>query len=325
MYPDHLEAYDDAGVACDRLGRGDEAIEWMEKKRKQLDTADANDPKIRDHRYRYLANIGTFWAHRWFRAGADRSKISEMETARDYIKKAIELNPNAHFGREKYQLMVMEWVISGPKVEQKGVFDLPDFLGLNFSHGPTKQYTQTELDDAIQGLSGLIVLGDAWNSVDVFLALALALDRREKSGPAYLAYLRCQELIDQGRKSIVAGAGTGEELKKRLPRIPFFRKREEQELNEFRQSYRTLRDEADRWQAKRTDYMTERLTQGSHPDTDSAFWSGYVDPGPPKIAEPILPRGRSGIVAIIGGLTLTVLLFGFLLWKVLRRVRAKAV
>src|SRR5262245_54257239 len=32
-HPDDLEAYDDAGVACDRLGLGDEAIGWMEKKR----------------------------------------------------------------------------------------------------------------------------------------------------------------------------------------------------------------------------------------------------------------------------------------------------
>ena len=31
--------YDDAGVACDRLGRGDEAISWMERKRGTGDMA----------------------------------------------------------------------------------------------------------------------------------------------------------------------------------------------------------------------------------------------------------------------------------------------
>jgi hypothetical protein len=30
---DDLAAYDDAGVACDRLGLGDEAISWMDRKR----------------------------------------------------------------------------------------------------------------------------------------------------------------------------------------------------------------------------------------------------------------------------------------------------
>ena len=36
-HPDDLDAYDDAGVACDRLGRGDVAIAWMEKKRARLE------------------------------------------------------------------------------------------------------------------------------------------------------------------------------------------------------------------------------------------------------------------------------------------------
>jgi hypothetical protein len=38
---DDLEAYDDAGVACDRLGRGDEAIVWVERKRARLDAIEA--------------------------------------------------------------------------------------------------------------------------------------------------------------------------------------------------------------------------------------------------------------------------------------------
>src|ERR1700712_637402 len=36
-HPDDLAAYDDAGVACDRLGLGDEAVSWMEKKKARLD------------------------------------------------------------------------------------------------------------------------------------------------------------------------------------------------------------------------------------------------------------------------------------------------
>src|SRR5207302_2021587 len=77
--PVNLDAYDDAGVACDRLGRDDEAIQWMEKKRAQLDKGAGTPDARREHRYRYLANVGTFWAHRWFRKGADRKKIKELE------------------------------------------------------------------------------------------------------------------------------------------------------------------------------------------------------------------------------------------------------
>ena len=66
--PDDFLAYDDAGVACDRLGRDDEAIAWMEKKAKRLDAAEADRGEaheLDEHRYRYLANVGTFWVHRW--------------------------------------------------------------------------------------------------------------------------------------------------------------------------------------------------------------------------------------------------------------------
>src|SRR5262249_11874333 len=150
---------------------------------------------------------------RWFRAGADRDKIDQLKTGRDFIKQAIELNPNAHFGREKYQLMVMEWVISGPSMNGKSY--LPNLLGSNASHHPEDDpKARQDLEDAIKGLSGLIVLGDAWQSFDVFYALALALNASAKSGPAYLAYLRCLELIDQGRGSIVQGSEKGEALKK---------------------------------------------------------------------------------------------------------------
>lgn len=32
--------------------------------------------------------------------------------------------------------------------------------------------------------------------------------------------------------------------------------------------------------------MTVRMTAGRHPDTDSTFWSGYHDDGPPHLSNP---------------------------------------
>ncbi|HEY0072633.1 MAG TPA: hypothetical protein VGB77_00935, partial [Abditibacteriaceae bacterium] len=77
--PQKLELYDDAGVACDRLHKGNQAIAWMAKKRAQLKPY----PQDKEHWYRYHANLGTFQAHRWLRGGADRKKLHEMKTARD--------------------------------------------------------------------------------------------------------------------------------------------------------------------------------------------------------------------------------------------------
>ena len=59
--PDDLTAYDDAGVACDRLDRDDEAIGWMDRKRQRLEALEAQGKPDNEHRYRYLANVGTFW------------------------------------------------------------------------------------------------------------------------------------------------------------------------------------------------------------------------------------------------------------------------
>ena len=77
-------------------------------------------PRCKEQRYRYHANLGTFLVHRWARQGADRAKIDEVKAARDEIAKALEINPNAHFGREKYQLRALDWIIDPPKVEGLG-------------------------------------------------------------------------------------------------------------------------------------------------------------------------------------------------------------
>ncbi len=87
--PDSLSLYDDLAVAYSKLGQEQKALEIM---RSQL----SKDP----NRYETLANIGTFLLH-----------LGKIEEGIQYIKKAIEINPNAHFGREKYQLLLAEYIL----------------------------------------------------------------------------------------------------------------------------------------------------------------------------------------------------------------------
>ncbi len=77
--PNDNALLDDVGVALDKLGRSHEAIEVALK---QLD----EDPM----RYETLANLGTFYFH-----------SGDFEQGLRFIDKAIEINPNAHFGRER--------------------------------------------------------------------------------------------------------------------------------------------------------------------------------------------------------------------------------
>ncbi|WZO99886.1 hypothetical protein EP7_001500 [Isosphaeraceae bacterium EP7] len=296
--PQDLAGYDDAGVACDRLGRGEEAVEWMEKKRAQLETLDASLPAVKEHWYRLHANLGTFLVHGWARQGADRSKISEVKAARDEIVRALEINPNAHFGREKSQLLALTWIVDPPKLGDSQV--LPNLLGWQ-AHDFNGTNTAPQMaDDAVRGLAGLIVLGNAWESVDIFNALNQALQRdsqgfarNEEGGRntlAYLAWLRCCELVDAGRGSMLPDAPKGQALKAILPRPDFLKS-----VGILEDSYLQLRTEADAWQAARAEFMTSRLNAGHHPDTEPGFWEGYVERPAPLLPTQSVPDAYNAL------------------------------
>ncbi len=291
-HPDDLAAYNDAGVACDRLGRGDEAVAWMDKKKHALDRLDPKSPDLKEHRYRYHANLGTFLVHRWIRQGGDRIKLDDVKRSRDEIAAAIAINPNAHFGREKYQLTVIEWIIDPPS--SSGDQYLPSLLGLTPNPIGEMEDPKTA-DDAVRGLAGLVVLGNAWESVDIFHALNVALQhdtlgfKQDRNGGrnslAYLAWLRCGELIDAGKNSMLPDAPKGAALKDRLPRPDFV---ESDRLLD--PAFANLRAEADAWQKARTEFMLERLNAGRHSDTDREFWTGYVETPPPGLPAKSVPE-----------------------------------
>lgn len=326
--PQDLESFDDAGVACDRLGRHDDAIAWMVRKKGLIDALDASNPDIRTHLYRYHANYGTFLVHRWISQGADRSKIQEVEVACKEIAKALEINPDAHFGREKYQLQAMQWILNPPKIEPYS--PLPSFIkwqsGMLYDEMPDPD----DVEHTVNGLAGLVSLGNAWNSVDVFYALSTALQLYTKgfeptrhggrNSLAYLAWLRCNELIDQGGNSLLVDSPRGEMLKQKLylPDFP----NPEMSLD---RTFRDLRDEADQWHAERNAFMLNRLKSGVHPDTDLNFWDGYTD----RIAPALPPvsvitvfenwqsfKTKTVLAALVG---VPLLLLGGIGWIMLRR------
>ena len=56
-------------------------------------------------------------------------------------------------------------------------------------------------DEAIRGWSGLIELGSAWQSVDIFRALSYSLDYRSHTALASVAHLRIRELSTKTSKN----------------------------------------------------------------------------------------------------------------------------
>ncbi len=295
-HPEDLEAYDDAAVACDRLGRNEEAIAWMARKRVQLDTLDPSLPEVPEHEYRYHANLGTFSVHRWLRQGADRSRIAEVEQAREAIARALEINPEAHFGRERWQLCAIEWIID-PGEFSTWNDHLPNMMGREYEDIYCTQVDPEEAHEAVRGLTGLIVLGDAWESFDIFYTLTLALCCDSKgfepgrnggrNSLAYLARLRCVELIEAGHGSLVPDAPRGEALKAKLFRPDFVEETADSLLGS---AFDKHRREAESWQAVRTAFMVERLEQGRHPDTDPGFWVGYIEQPAPSLPTTTIPE-----------------------------------
>src|SRR5207249_3645724 len=86
--PDDPALIDDLSVAYAKLGRPEEGIPLLEQVLQQ-----------HPDRYETLSNLGTplFFANR-------------LDESKTYIRRALKINPDAHFGREKYQLLLTEYL-----------------------------------------------------------------------------------------------------------------------------------------------------------------------------------------------------------------------
>jgi hypothetical protein len=203
--------------------------------------------------------------------------------ARSLIQKAIEVYPQAHFGRERFQVYAMDWMLDAgvPPSMMEEEQSLGKYIvdkSLNENDENRESPTDERRKAAIDGISGIIVLGAGWESVDMFDALAEAFRWHavRRSPIANLANLRVGELLRAGKRSGLPGRpllyfGT----------VPPAAHADWQYWTTD-SNYARLRKEAEQWQAKRTAYMMVRLRAGRHPDTDPTFWAEYKEtPAPP--------------------------------------------
>lgn len=276
--PDDLGLYDDAAVACDRLGRPDDAIGWMAKKKVVLDSLPANEAK--DHRYRYLSNLGTFHLHRWISLPQEErdNDTGDLEESERLVAEAIKDNPDAHFGREVYQLLAIRWLLwdgVSPIEESKDddlTFDRIHWIALE----PNSYHSPLALTN-VDGIAGLIQLGIAWESSDAFRTLASQLDAGGMASIAELAYLREKELIATGNGSLHPVAKIRNEI---LPGRSTYLPPEC--FDSVAAYYPIARAAADLRNTEWVSYQVTGFAKGMHPDTHPDFWASWIEPAFPE-------------------------------------------
>ncbi len=131
--PGRVEYYDDLAVAYDKLGKPELAIEAMLKK-------DA----IKAGLYETHANLATFYIH-----------AGDLTRGLEGVNRALEINPDAHFGREKYQKYLVEYLISR-QVDGKTVLPLGEHESGNFLGFLKTAEPNLDTESAVKGVLGML-------------------------------------------------------------------------------------------------------------------------------------------------------------------------
>lgn len=107
--PARFPLLDDLSAGLDRLGRSDEAIAAL---RRKLELQRAKGLDGRDL-YTTYANLGTFLIHGSFpRAIAgDPAAKDQFREGVALIRRSVEVNPEAHFGRERWQAAIAQFLL----------------------------------------------------------------------------------------------------------------------------------------------------------------------------------------------------------------------
>jgi hypothetical protein len=307
--PERLDLYDDAAVSCDHLGRHDEAVAWMEKKDAHMQPLPP--AQTADHRYRMHANLGVFRTHQWIKSPKRNTYGEMLKLAIAEVKTALEINPNAHFGRERAHLALLEWWQAGlyNHAENQPIHDPTQLLRSVVADFPNT--VDASSSNLVKGYCGLIQMGSAQDSLDVHFLVAWQLqnDRTpEGHGDAhfalvYLACMRLTELIKEGRQPVYAGEDFNQWLQPdthfknsnvpmtkqdKLDQLPWLLTRMSMwgggtDMSAIPPWFHQARAAALQRLSAKTAFMRQRFAAGMHPDTHPGFWQGWTEPVMPAV------------------------------------------
>lgn len=101
---------DDLAAGLERLGKPDEAVVVMREKLARQQARGLTGGAL----YTSYANLGTFQIHASFpkAVAGDPTARKQVREGLDLVKKSVEVNPQAHFGRERWQVVLAEFMLA---------------------------------------------------------------------------------------------------------------------------------------------------------------------------------------------------------------------
>lgn len=300
--PRRLDDYDACATASDKLGRSDDAIEWMRRKARALEAAEL--PPKHAHRYRYHANLGTMLAHKYLRDGpkADPKLLDESIVE---LRKALVIDPDAHFGREIVQVRAIEALRDIRRWEPDG--EDPEWQWEEFCEKVGRKKVQA-------GIIGMMAFGGNWDSADLSGLLYLSLDMEDGMMAAQVK--RRYDMQAKARKPVLV---TDEMLAEHLTLSP-------QNPGPSDRAFAMLEENGRAFRAHVAAFVRTRLDAGRHPDWDTTFWKGYEAVPPVHASD--LPGGfavtpKNYLFVLVGVTCWVIVLAGGAVWIVKWRRRVK--
>jgi hypothetical protein len=116
---------DDLAAGLERLGRSDEAVAVMRDKLARQRARGLSGRAL----YTSYANLGTFLIHARFprAAAGDAGAKRDCREGVALVRQAVEVNPAAHFGRERWQAAIAEFLLAA--LDDPGLLTTFDCLG----------------------------------------------------------------------------------------------------------------------------------------------------------------------------------------------------
>jgi tetratricopeptide (TPR) repeat protein len=306
-----LAELDDLAVAHEHLGERAQAIEVMQQKAALL----AKQPD-REHQYRYLANLGTFYAH-----------DGNYPAALVELKKAVALNPAAHFGRENFQIALIEYAAAA-KAEpalwaQRSFLRHADYyLGCGFLRSLVEEEhdgnRELDWDRAYEAIGGMLRFGGR-EGPELYRSLGELFLVKEHLNLAWWAFRHAIERGHPAQEQLLGNLRYIEKHWQEAEAVHLVKATGVRAPSEV--EYAAIRASADRWLATFHELETAAIERGEDVSGDVALRQLLAE-ADRRVPRPSTPRWWSGPELVVGGTAVILALWGFDKWRRRRRMAA---